>query len=44
MLVAYSCTWFDVHDAGHIYSREVIYATLSQGSFEENLRYRDLMG
>ena len=40
------CTWFttQVCELSHIHSRDVTYATFSQGSFEESLRYRDFMG
>jgi predicted dithiol-disulfide oxidoreductase (DUF899 family) len=40
------CTWFttQVRELSHIHSRDVTYATFSQGSFEESLRYRDFMG
>lgn len=40
------CTFFttQVRELSHIHSRDVTYATFSQGSFEESLRYRDFMG
>jgi predicted dithiol-disulfide oxidoreductase (DUF899 family) len=40
------CTFFttQVRELSHIHSRDVTYATFSQGSFEESRRYRDFMG
>ncbi|KKX24840.1 DUF899 family protein [Rhizobium sp. LC145] len=40
------CTFFttQVHELSHIHSRDVTYATFSQGSYEESARYRDFMG
>jgi predicted dithiol-disulfide oxidoreductase (DUF899 family) len=40
------CTFFttQVRELSHIHSRDVTYATFSQGSLEESLRYRDFMG
>lgn len=40
------CTFFttQVRELSHIHSRDVTYATFSQGSFEESLRYRVFMG
>ena len=40
------CTWFttQVGELDHIHSRDVTYATLCQGSYEESARYRDFMG
>ncbi|MCC2613712.1 DUF899 family protein [Neorhizobium sp. Rsf11] len=39
------CTFFttQVRELSHIHSRDVTYATFSQGAFEESLRYRELM-
>lgn len=40
------CTFFttQVRELSHIHTRDVTYATFSQGSFEESIRYRDFMG
>lgn len=40
------CTFFtaQVRELSHIHSRDVTYATFSQGSYEESARYRDFMG
>ena len=40
------CTFFttQVCELSHIHSRDVTYATFCQGSFEESVRYRDVMG
>ncbi|HTV68253.1 MAG TPA: DUF899 family protein [Rhizobiaceae bacterium] len=40
------CTFFttQVRELSHIHSRDVTYATFSQGSYEESVRYRDFMG
>jgi predicted dithiol-disulfide oxidoreductase (DUF899 family) len=40
------CTFFSsqVRELSHIHSRDVTYATLCQGPYEESLRYRDFMG
>jgi predicted dithiol-disulfide oxidoreductase (DUF899 family) len=40
------CTFFttQVRELSHIHSRDVTYATVSQGSYEESVRYRDFMG
>jgi predicted dithiol-disulfide oxidoreductase (DUF899 family) len=40
------CTFFtsQVREMSYIHSRDVTYATLCQGPYEESLRYRDFMG
>lgn len=40
------CTFFttQVRELSHIHSRDVTYATFSQGSYDESVRYRDFMG
>jgi predicted dithiol-disulfide oxidoreductase (DUF899 family) len=40
------CTFFttQVRELSHIHSRDVTYATLCQGPYEESVRYRDFMG
>ena len=40
------CTWFtsQVRELTYIHSRDVTFATLSQGPYEESARYRDFMG
>jgi predicted dithiol-disulfide oxidoreductase (DUF899 family) len=40
------CTFFttQVRELAHIHSRDVTYATLCQGPYEESRRYRDFMG
>jgi predicted dithiol-disulfide oxidoreductase (DUF899 family) len=40
------CTWFtsQVRELTYIHSRDVTYATLCQGPYEESARYRDFMG
>jgi predicted dithiol-disulfide oxidoreductase (DUF899 family) len=40
------CTFFttQVRELANIHSRDVTYATLCQGPYEESLRYRDFMG
>jgi predicted dithiol-disulfide oxidoreductase (DUF899 family) len=40
------CTWFtsQVRDLTYIHSRDVTYATLCQGPYEESIRYRNFMG
>jgi predicted dithiol-disulfide oxidoreductase (DUF899 family) len=40
------CTWFtsQVRELSYIHSRDVTYATLCQGPYEESARYRDFMG
>ena len=40
------CTWVtsQVRELSYIHSRDVTYATLCQGPFEESVRYRDFMG
>jgi predicted dithiol-disulfide oxidoreductase (DUF899 family) len=40
------CTWFtsQVAELSHLHSRDITYAALCQGPYEESLRYRDFMG
>jgi predicted dithiol-disulfide oxidoreductase (DUF899 family) len=40
------CTFFtsQVRELSYIHSRDVTYATLCQGPYEESVRYRDFMG
>lgn len=40
------CTYFtaQVRELSHLHSRDVTYATLCQGPYEESIRYRDFMG
>ncbi len=40
------CTFFNgqVRELSHLHSRDVTYATLCQGPYEESVRYRDFMG
>lgn len=40
------CTYFttQVRELSHLHSRDVTYATLCQGPYEESVRYRDFMG
>ena len=40
------CTFFttQVRELDHVHSRDVTYATLCQGSYEESARYRNFMG
>lgn len=40
------CTFYttQVRELSYLHSRDVTYATLCQGSYEESLRYRDFMG
>jgi predicted dithiol-disulfide oxidoreductase (DUF899 family) len=40
------CTFFttQVRELSHLHSRDVTYATFSQGPYEESVRYRDFMG
>ncbi|MQA03064.1 MAG: DUF899 domain-containing protein [Streptosporangiales bacterium] len=40
------CTFFNgqVHELSHLHSRDVTYATLCQGPYEESVRYRDFLG
>src|ERR1700704_2667274 len=40
------CTFFtsQVRELSYIHSRDVTYATLCQGAYEESVRYRDFMG
>lgn len=40
------CTFFttQVRELAHIHSRDVTYATFSQGPYDESVRYRDFMG
>lgn len=40
------CTWFttQLRELSHLHSRDVTYATFSQGAFAESARYRDFMG
>ena len=40
------CTYFNgqVRELSHLHSRDVTYATLCQGPYEESRRYRDFMG
>ena len=40
------CTWVTSHvrELSYIHSRDVTYATLCQGPYEESARYRDFMG
>jgi predicted dithiol-disulfide oxidoreductase (DUF899 family) len=40
------CTFFNsqVRELSYLHSRDVTYATLCQGSYEESVRYRDFMG
>ena len=40
------CTFFtsQVHELSYLHDRDVTYATLCQGPYEESLRYRDFMG
>jgi predicted dithiol-disulfide oxidoreductase (DUF899 family) len=40
------CTWVtsQVRELSYIHSRDVTYATFSQGPYEESARYRDFMG
>ena len=40
------CTFYNgqVRELSYLHSRDVTYATLSQGPYEESVRYRDFMG
>jgi len=40
------CTWYtsQVRELSYIHSRDVTYAVLCQGPYEESVRYRDFMG
>ena len=40
------CTWVtsQVRELSYIHSRDITYATFSQGPYEESARYRDFMG
>jgi predicted dithiol-disulfide oxidoreductase (DUF899 family) len=40
------CTFFttQVRELSHLHSRDVTYATLCQGPYDESIRYRDFMG
>jgi predicted dithiol-disulfide oxidoreductase (DUF899 family) len=40
------CTWVtsQVHELSYIHARDVTYATICQGPYEESARYRDFMG
>jgi predicted dithiol-disulfide oxidoreductase (DUF899 family) len=40
------CTFFNgqVRELAYLHSRDITYATLCQGSYEESVRYRDFMG
>ena len=40
------CTFFNgqVRELSHLHSRDVTYATLCQGPYQESIRYRDFMG
>jgi predicted dithiol-disulfide oxidoreductase (DUF899 family) len=40
------CTWVtsQIHELSYIHKRDVTYATLCQGAYEESVRYRDFMG
>ncbi|MGA8118062.1 MAG: DUF899 family protein [Actinocatenispora sp.] len=40
------CTYFNsqVRELGYLHARDITYATLCQGPYEESVRYRDFMG
>ena len=40
------CTFFNgqVRELSYLHSRDITYATLCQGPYEESIRYRDFMG
>jgi predicted dithiol-disulfide oxidoreductase (DUF899 family) len=40
------CTWFNsqISELSYLHSRDVTYAVLCQGPYEESIRYRDFMG
>ena len=40
------CTWFtsQVAELSYLHSRDITYAVLCQGPYEESIRYRDFMG